>query len=243
MSLRACEIDCSLDGLIPFTRWVTPPNVPKRFTTQMYLYMLPLADSPQTTTPSSEVATAAAARGGEAIVHTPTSDGGVEHTAATFDEVSTWIAKQTDGEIILFPPQLFLLTLLSDFIKPAAAASSKSGGGAVDFAKQRKQLLAFLSRTPSISQDGKAASHPTASISWAEKVISPHTLFVRRRDGRVVLGLDKPGLELKDSGRGGDWERVVLVRFQKEGPREVEVRNREEVLKEEKVAQALESRF
>src|ERR1700753_2590512 len=30
------------DNLIPFTRWITPPNVPKRFTTQMYLYFLPL---------------------------------------------------------------------------------------------------------------------------------------------------------------------------------------------------------
>ena len=205
----------------------------------MYLYMLPLA-AKSTAASSDEVSTAAGVPKEEAIVHTPTSDGGVEHTAATFDEVSTWLARQTNGEIILFPPQLFLLTLLSGFIKPSTDSTQK---GHKDYARERKQLLSFLSQTPSTSPGSKVANHPTANISWADKVISPHTLFIRRRDGRVVLGLDKPGLELKDSGRGGDWERVVLVRFQKEGPREVEVRNRENVLREEKVAQALESKM
>lgn len=59
-------------------------------------------------------------------------------------------------------------------------------------------------------------------------------MFVRRADGRLVLGLDKPGKELAGTQRGGDWERVVLVSFRKEGPRDVEVRGREEVLREER---------
>lgn len=59
---------------------------------------------------------------------------------------------------------------------------------------------------------------------------------MRKSDGRSVLGLDKPGPELVGSGRGGDGERVVLVRFSKEGPRDVEVRWRKEVLEEERVA-------
>ena len=71
-------------------------------------------------------------------------------------------------------------------------------------------------------------------IPWSDKVISPAALFVRRGDGRIVLGLDKPGPELKGTTRGGDWERVVLVNFRKEGPRDVEVRGREEVVKEER---------
>lgn len=54
------------------------------------------------------------------------------------------------------------------------------------------------------------------------------------KDGRSVLGLDHPGPELERSGRGGDGERVVLVRFRKEGPRDVEVRFRKEVLEEER---------
>lgn len=64
--------------------------------------------------------------------------------------------------------------------------------------------------------------------------MSPEPLFTRKSDGRLVLGVDKPGLELKGSGRGGDFEKVVLVHFRKEGPRNVEVRQRTEVLREEK---------
>ena len=57
---------------------------------------------------------------------------------------------------------------------------------------------------------------------------------MRKSDGRSVLALDKPGLELDGSGRSGDPERVVLVRFSKEGPRDVDVRSRREVLEEER---------
>lgn len=59
-------------------------------------------------------------------------------------------------------------------------------------------------------------------------------MFIREGDGRVVLGLEKPGLELKGSDRAGDWDRVVLVSFGKGGPSKVEVRLREDILKEEK---------
>lgn len=71
-------------------------------------------------------------------------------------------------------------------------------------------------------------------VSWAEKVMSPLALMFRKSDGRSVLALDKPGPELKESGRSGDHERVVLVKFSKEGPRDVEVRLRREALAEEK---------
>ena len=46
------------------------------------------------------------------------------------------------------------------------------------------------------------------------------------------MALDKPGPELKGSGLKGDEEYVVLVKFNKEGPRDVEVGLRREVLKE-----------
>ncbi|KJZ76112.1 hypothetical protein HIM_04568 [Hirsutella minnesotensis 3608] len=118
------------ENLVPFTRWITPVGPPKRFTTQMYLYLLPIsrADVPS-----------------EMLI--PTPDNGVEHTAAT-----------------------------------------------------------------------------------------PVHLLVRKSDGRLVLGLDRPGPELKGTDRGGDWERVALVRFGKDGPRELDVRWRADVLREEKEA-------
>lgn len=85
-------------------------------------------------------------------------------------------------------------------------------------------MLEFLN---SDGGDGKG-------ISWADKVMSPIGIMMSKKDGRSVLGLEKPGSELKGSGRGGDEKRVVLVKFSKEGPRNVEVRERAEVLAEEK---------
>lgn len=64
--------------------------------------------------------------------------------------------------------------------------------------------------------------------------MSPIGLLMRKSDGRSVLGLGKPGPELAGKGRGGDEKRVVLVKFGKEGPRDVEVRERAEVLADEK---------
>lgn len=70
-------------GLLPCTRWITPTNVPKRFTTQMYIYCLPLARR-SGTLPS------------EMLV--PTPDGGVEHTAANFAPAQTFLARQIAKE-------------------------------------------------------------------------------------------------------------------------------------------------
>ncbi|EEY23840.1 conserved hypothetical protein [Verticillium alfalfae VaMs.102] len=206
-----------VEGLIPFTRWVTPTNVPKRFTTQMYLYLLP---------DTAAFDRVEAAQQEEIIV--PTPDGGVEHTAARFDDAATWLAKADAGEIILFPPQYYLLHHVARFCTQQGSGTSFSV-----FESQRQKLLQFLRKTPTASSE-KGIAHPTSSIPWSEKVMSPQNLLIRSSDKRIVLGLDKPGPELKDSGRGGDWERVVLVKFSKEGPRKVEIRDREEILAEER---------
>ena len=206
------------DGLIPCTRWITPPNIPKRFTTQMYIYMLPISRSH---VPSE--------------MHVPTPDGGVEHTSAHFAAPSSFLARAASGSIILFPPQAFLLTLLARFLSPSstAAATPALEEGPLHYLAQRRKLRAFLRRLPAADSPA-GRDHWTAAIPWADKVISPHSLFVRAADGRAVLGLDQPGGELKDSGRGGDWERVVLAAFGKGGPRNVEIRRRQDVLDEEK---------
>ncbi|OIW23928.1 hypothetical protein CONLIGDRAFT_686144 [Coniochaeta ligniaria NRRL 30616] len=226
-----------VDNLLPFTRWVTPTNVPKRFSTQMYLYMLPLG--PSSTDPSS----LDAGPKQETILQVPTHDGGLEHTAATFDTVSAWLDKARDGSIILFPPQLYLLTLLSQFLTGSAASSCSADEKVRHYSEQRSAVISFLSRTPTSpagSKEGK--KHPSALIPWAEKVISPTALFMLPGDGRLVLGLDKPGPELANSGRGGDPDRVVLVEFKKEGPRRVEVRTREEVLTQRREAEEIEKK-
>ena len=74
----------------------------------------------------------------------------------------------------------------------------------------------------------------SGSPPWTDKCISPTSLMWKQTDGRVVLGLDKPGPELANSQRKGDVDRVVLVDFRKEGPRRVEVAWRTDVFKDER---------
>jgi hypothetical protein len=172
----------------------------------------------------------------ETIIPTPTHDGGLEHTAATFADASDWLAKCRAGQITLYPPQLYLMSLVADFM----ATPTSTADPPKSYAAQREALLEFLRRTPTVrtGADAKAQKHPTASIPWADKVMSPTMLFMRSEDQRVVLGLDKPGPELQVTGRGGDYDRVVLVKFRKDGPQGVELRWREDVLAEERAAEA-----
>ena len=219
-STKSAHLPSSPENLIPCTRWITPTNVPKRFTTQMYIYLLPLARS-TSSLPS------------EMLV--PTPDGGVEHTAATFAPAQTFLARAAAGDVILFPPQHFLLALLAQFL-------SADASGPLHQTSQREKLLEYLRRVPT-AETSRGREHWTAGIPWADKVISPHTIAIRGSDQRAVLALDRPGPELKGSKRGGDWERVVLVKFGKGGPRQVEVRKREDVLEEERKANESESKL
>ena len=181
--------DAVLDtaGLIPFSHWMTPPNVPKRFSTQMYLYFVPVAEE------------------GNASVQ-PTSDR-LENTEAVFRRAGEWVELSRRGEIILFPPQFLLLSLVGGWL---------DGGGEGSVEGRREGLRAFVERE-----------------GWGEKYISPLSLgHDILGDGRTVLGIDKPGLELVGSGLSGDKERVVLVSFRKEGPRKVDWGWRREVMEQ-----------
>lgn len=232
------------DELVPFTRWITPAwsKGAKRFTTQMYLFLMPL-DTSSSSSPSPSFSTTAT---GEIVVPVPaaaasaTTDGGIEHTAATFAPPREWLRRQEAGEIVLFPPQCFLLTMVARAFEAVAVAGSDH------YEAQRRALLDFVTRVPPPppppppGSNTKKKTHPTALIPWTDKTMSPEVLFVRRGDGRLVLGIDKPAAELRGTGRGGDFERVVLARFGKQGPTEVEVRNREDVLREEREAEARE---
>ena len=173
----------------------------------MYIYFLPLTQ------------TSAANIQSKAIIPVPTSDGGIEHTTALFASCKEWLDQATRDEIILFPPQYYLMSLLA----PLLPASSGSTFSTEELRKQREEVAEFLEG----DGDGKG-------VKWADKVMSPLGLLMRKSDGRSVLALDKPGLELVNSDRRGDEKRVVLVKFGKEGPRNVEVRLRKDILDEEK---------
>jgi hypothetical protein len=186
----------------------------------MYLYMLPQSSSDM---PS------------EMLI--PTPDNGVEHTAALFAPAQSFLSRASTNSIILFPPQYFLLTLVAKIMK-----SPSEGTRPNRISEQREQLLSFLEQVPTAETE-KGKQHKTSMIPWADKVMSPHHLFIRKKDKRIVLGIDKPGPELRGSERGGDWEHVVLVNFGKGGPTDVEVREREQVLEEERQSKAQEEKL
>lgn len=193
------------ERLIPFTRWITPTNVPRRYSTQMYLYFLPLPlDSEKSLL--SEIP----AEGEREEIQVPTSDGGIEVTEARFLPASEWLRMAREGEIMLFPPQFLLLHLVSQFLDKDSRAETPID----DLKNRRTQLVEFVhSGTP----------------PWTEKCISPKMLKMMS-DKRTVLALDHPGPELKDSDKRGESDRVVLVRFSQGTARQLEVRLKSEVL-------------
>ncbi|KAL4774318.1 hypothetical protein BDW60DRAFT_182668 [Aspergillus nidulans var. acristatus] len=184
-----------IDNLIPFTRWITPINVPKRYTTQMYLYFLPLPLESEKSL-LSEIP----AEGEREEIQIPTSDGGVEIAEAQFLPASEWLRKAERGEIILFPPQFVLLSLAAQFLdkEPRRIAPD-------ELQRRREQLTEF--------------AH-SGSPPWTDKCISPKVgKFVE--DGRAVLTLEHPGPELEGTDRRGESERAVLVRFKNGSAREL----------------------
>ncbi|GMK55507.1 hypothetical protein CspeluHIS016_0205630 [Cutaneotrichosporon spelunceum] len=180
-----------LDALIPFTRWITPPGFPRRFSVQMYIYLLPLDyDGPLD----------------------PEDDGGLEHTEAEMAPPGVWLARALAGDVTLYEPQAFILALLAQFL---------TGPG--DYAAQRAALSSWLWRFPT----GKT-EHFTARIPWADKVFCPVSVGTTA-SGKEVLTMEPAGPELEGQGRGGDYDRVVLVNNWVTSSRNIEVRMRDEL--------------
>ncbi|KAJ5735504.1 uncharacterized protein N7483_000629 [Penicillium malachiteum] len=196
-----------IDALIPFTRWVTPTNVSKRYTTQMYLYFMPLPNGAD-----KRLLEDLPTEGEREEIQVPTSDGGIEVTEAQFLPASEWLRRAQSGEIILFPPQFLLLHLVSGFLdqEPRSDAPVKELG------KRRAALVDFVH---------------SGSPPWTHKCISPKVLKMTE-DGRSVLALDNAGPELKGSERRGESDRVVVLKFKKGSSREVTVAWKKDILRE-----------
>ena len=226
------------ETLIPFTRWVTPGNVPKRFSTQMYIYFLPLGSvsptkhaAPKGTPPSSGLE-----EEDEIVIPNPTHDGGIEHTAARFLPPNKWIDLARQNRIILFPPQFFLTGLLAEYLAKGVTSPSSPTPSLSELQAEREKCLDFLQKPR--TYDGEP------EVSFAEACISPIVLGKGQYGqsgqdgvGRVdkdtaVLVLDRAGKEVEEQGQGrrGIREWVVTTRFKGEGPRDVDVRRREDVL-------------
>ena len=163
----------------------------------MYVYCFPL----DTTQAAPGIA---AVNGG--VVQVPTHDGGLEHTEAKFLPAQAWLERAQAGEVILFPPQFFLMYLMTQFLKPNPTSNA-------ELQEQRERLVEFIK-----------SGRPT----WMEKCISPKVLL-RLDDGRHALSLESPGPELDGSDRKGDSHYVVAVQYKKEGPRHIDIKTRSEV--------------
>jgi hypothetical protein len=192
---------------MPFSRWITPPMVPKRFTTQMYLYFLPMAIPTDYKEAKKVIGTLPI--DGEAVIPTPTHDGGLEHTAAQFLAPQSWIKKAQEGSIILYPPQFFLLTMISQFLDPTWDAYST-----IDMERQRRELQIFV-----------RGGDPT----WKDVCISPVMRGGALKDGRNMLTLEFPGDEVKGLGRRGNKDYVVIMGTKEGSPAKVEVKTKKEI--------------
>lgn len=181
--------EADVEGLIPFTRWITPPNLPKRYTTQMYLYFLPIGSSHSTLESSVKQQTAM-----------PTTDGGIEHNAAHYLYPQEWLDLSLKKEIVLFPPQFILLSLIAPFLPPDNAPHDKIPD-AEALLLQRQKLKQWVT------------SH--GDPPWSEKCISPSTIETVKNE-YIMMGLDKPGPELEMSTRKGDSEWVLKVELDRE---------------------------
>ncbi|KAJ1330901.1 IMP dehydrogenase [Microdochium nivale] len=231
--LKSVGGEPDIDNLHPFTRWITPEPTPKRFSAQMYLYMLPLtgAGSNSTSMATSTPQDTAIAAAEQEEAQIPTPDGS-EVMTARFDDPAAWNARNMAGKSIMFPPQVFLIQMVGQFVNgphPAAGSDARTA----HYAAQRDKLLAWLNKVPTCTKD-KYAHHPASRIPWADKCMSPMSIGLKRADSRAILTLDKPGRELADTDRGGDWERCVLVKFGGPGPTQVEIVDRDEIFAEMK---------
>ena len=173
----------------------------------MYLYLMPLPVNLD-----KKILDELPSEGEREELQVPTSDGGVEVTEAQFLPASEWLRRAQNGEIILFPPQFLLLHLVSGFLDQ----EPRSGISAEEMEKRRAALVEFVH---------------SGSPPWTNKYISPKMLKMTE-DGRAVLSLHDAGPELKGSGRRGEPDRVVLVRFKKGSAREVTVAWKKDVLRD-----------
>lgn len=201
-----------IDALVPFTRWITPRGPPKRFSTQMYLYFLPLAHQAASgnTAPLIE---GGSTSGVDGEIQVPTSDGGVEITEAKYLPALEWLRLARANQIILFPPQFLLLHLISSFLDQ----DPRDGVPVDELQRRRSKLLDFVH---------------SGNPPWSDKYISPKFTKILA-DNRTVLTLDSAGPDMQGSGKRGDMDRVILVTFNKEGPRNVDVRWKKDVLRDE----------
>ncbi|KZT09784.1 uncharacterized protein LAESUDRAFT_520859 [Laetiporus sulphureus 93-53] len=91
-------------SLLPFTQWITPPTMPRRFHTNFYVTFL-------------DSASATGFTSGGKREQFPTPDGGKEVIEARFVHPQKALAECRAHQIALMPPQVYLLDILADILR------------------------------------------------------------------------------------------------------------------------------
>ncbi|KAG5647318.1 hypothetical protein DXG03_000856 [Asterophora parasitica] len=89
-------------SLLPFTQWITPVNVPRRFHTQFYVTFL---------------SASAGFSSGAKQDRIPKPNGGQEVVSARFLHPEDALAEFRAGKITFMPPQVYILQTLSEIFK------------------------------------------------------------------------------------------------------------------------------
>ncbi|KAI9848577.1 MAG: Nucleoside diphosphate-linked moiety X motif 19, mitochondrial [Sclerophora amabilis] len=227
----------------------------------MYMYFLPLQKDTSNTEsdPWLTSSSFAHALSSSPIIpntaHIPSPDNGVEHTTASFLPASTWLSRAQSGEIILFPPQFYLLSLLAPYLSPSTDPITSPIKRSPSLEKKTP-----TSTTLQRQRDAIVALINSGDPPLGELCISPSSLGML--GGKAILGLEKPGWELdtrrhnqpfvtktteekrssaewdtehqnRRATRIGDHHHVVLVRSDPvtKAPQDLELRDRAEVLR------------
>ncbi|KAG5354071.1 hypothetical protein E4T56_gene8945 [Termitomyces sp. T112] len=92
-----------VDLLLPFTQWITPVNILRRFHTYFYVTFLPAASSGFSSGAKQD--------------RIPKHDGGQEVISARFLHPADALKEFREGKITLMPPQAYLLHTLSEILQ------------------------------------------------------------------------------------------------------------------------------
>ncbi|KAF8469919.1 NUDIX domain-containing protein [Gautieria morchelliformis] len=93
----------NVDSLLPFTQWITPPTIPRRFHTHFFVTFIPASsiDLPAD----------------HGLRHLPTPDGGIEVISVRFLKPQDAISEFKAEKIALMPPQFYLLSTLASILQ------------------------------------------------------------------------------------------------------------------------------
>ncbi|GLB34792.1 putative NUDIX domain containing protein [Lyophyllum shimeji] len=92
------------NSLLPFTQWITPVNVLRRFHTQFFVTFLPAASS-------------SGFSYGAKQDRIPKPDGGQEVVSARFLHPADALSEFSEGKITFMPPQAYLLQTLAEVLQ------------------------------------------------------------------------------------------------------------------------------